>query len=75
MVTDKAPVNIYKSGKDPELKPDGEYPAWLWRLLDPLPTLDELKAKPELTFQEMRRLVRLERRRLIKQHNENSKTG
>ncbi|KAI8789988.1 39S ribosomal protein L54, mitochondrial, partial [Biomphalaria glabrata] len=25
-------ANIYIEGKDPELKPDSEYPAWLWNL-------------------------------------------
>ncbi|XP_074651260.1 large ribosomal subunit protein mL54-like [Tubulanus polymorphus] len=35
-------ANIYKDGQDPELKPDSEYPDWLWELrLDPKPILVE----------------------------------
>lgn len=35
--------NIYKTGEDIELKPDSEYPEWLWTLrTGPPPTLDEL---------------------------------
>lgn len=102
MVLDKAPVNIYKSGQDPVLKPDSEYPAWLWRLLEPQPTLEALKAKPTLSVHEvgrstaccwmplpsseqpifpfspcvqLRRLVKLERRRIIKEHNARSKAS
>ena len=25
-------VNIYKDGQDPPIKPDSEYPEWLWSL-------------------------------------------
>ncbi len=25
-------ANIYKEGQDPEIKPDSEYPEWLWSL-------------------------------------------
>lgn len=35
--------NIYKEGKDIEIKPDSEYPEWLWTLrTGPPPKLEEL---------------------------------
>ncbi|CAG0891709.1 unnamed protein product [Darwinula stevensoni] len=35
--------NIYKEGEDVKLKPDSEYPSWLWQLrLGPPPPLEEL---------------------------------
>lgn len=35
--------NIYTTGEDVKLKPDGEYPEWLWSLrTGPPPPLDEL---------------------------------
>lgn len=36
-----------KGGTDPPLKPDEEYPEWLWELADPQPTLFELRRKYE----------------------------
>eukprot|EP01134_Creolimax_fragrantissima_P003704 CFRG3704T1 len=30
-----AGANIYTTGSDPAIKPDSEYPEWLWGLLDP----------------------------------------
>lgn len=37
-------ANIYKDGSDPELKPDNEYPDWLWSLdINPFgKTVDDL---------------------------------
>eukprot|EP00884_Botryococcus_braunii_P000353 jgi/Botrbrau1/10318/Bobra.0120s0031.1 len=40
-------VNILKGGTDPPLKPDEEYPDWLWELAEPQPTLFELRRKYE----------------------------
>ncbi len=34
-----------KGEPDPELKPDSEYPDWLWTLLDPQPSIKELEEK------------------------------
>lgn len=53
MVIDKAPINIMKNGQDIMLKPDSEYPGWLWKLLDARESLDELKKKPNLDFSEV----------------------
>jgi large subunit ribosomal protein L54 len=49
-----------KGENDPPLKPDSEYPEWLWKLLDPAPTASELQKRYEssesregLTIQEV----------------------
>ncbi|GLJ52802.1 hypothetical protein SUGI_1124830 [Cryptomeria japonica] len=38
-------ANILKDGVDPPIKPDSEYPDWLWHLLDKHPPLSELQRK------------------------------
>jgi Mitochondrial ribosomal protein L37 len=40
-------VNLLKSGTDPPLLPDDQYPEWLWKLAEPEATLSELQRKPE----------------------------
>lgn len=34
--------NIYKEGEDIKLKPDSEYPEWLWKIRTEPPQLSEL---------------------------------
>lgn len=65
------------------LKPDSEYPEWLWTLLDPLPTKAELVREAQMYFDEggndavldkmddarLRRLFRLTSRSKIKEEN------
>lgn len=38
---EQVPINIYKEGKDPVVKTDGDYPAWLFSQVTRLPTLTE----------------------------------
>ncbi|EFX82028.1 hypothetical protein DAPPUDRAFT_49671, partial [Daphnia pulex] len=56
--------NILKEGKDVELKPDSEYPDWLWsiRLGNP-PALEDMDQN---TLQYWRRLRKLSLRRQTK---------
>lgn len=35
-------ANIYKTGEDPPIKDDSEYPDWLWALLEPKKSYTEL---------------------------------
>lgn len=54
---------LLKNEPDPPLLPDDAYPAWLWKLIDPMPTVKELTAKYHsegLNMQEVRgfRLLR-----------------
>ena len=68
-------LNILKDGQDPVVKPDSEYPDWVFTLHHKLPSLEELstryKEDPEsLDTQEMRRLIRQWNRKRIKERNE-----
>ena len=38
-------VNYFKTGEDPPLKEDSEYPQWLWSIADPPPSLFTLERK------------------------------
>ncbi|GFR47925.1 hypothetical protein Agub_g9727 [Astrephomene gubernaculifera] len=63
---------LMKNEADPPIKPDSEYPEWLFKLLEPRPTIKELeKAYQEggLTIPELRRLWRLKNKARIKESN------
>ena len=64
-------ANILKDGVDPKVLADNEYPEWLWQLLDKRPPLSELqRRKPEsLSYEELRRFVKLDNRARIKEGN------
>ena len=67
-------TNIMKDGQDAELRPDSEYPEWVWTLHEERPSLQTLKAKHEddpesLTELEQRRLYKLWNRARIKENN------
>ena len=38
-------VNYFKTGEDPPLKADSEYPDWLWTIPEPPPSLFTLERK------------------------------
>ena len=67
-------LNILKEGQDPELRPDSEYPEWIWTLHEERPSLQTLKTKHEddpesLSELEQRRLYKLWNRARIKENN------
>ena len=70
-LTKVVPTNIFKDGTHPELKDKSEYPEWLFTLLDPKPTLDELERAgfDNLKLEDQRRYLVLLNRRLIKTSN------
>lgn len=63
--------NILKDGTDPKILPDSEYPDWLWGLLDKRPALSELSRKKieTLPYEDLKRFVKLDNRRSIKENN------
>ncbi|EIE26799.1 hypothetical protein COCSUDRAFT_59307 [Coccomyxa subellipsoidea C-169] len=71
-------VNYFKKGEDPPLKDDSEYPDWLWNIHEPPATLYGLQKKAagrtnlesgELSATEVKRLIKLETNRTIKDRN------
>ncbi|GMN25708.1 hypothetical protein TIFTF001_001025 [Ficus carica] len=64
-------ANILKDGADPKILADSEYPDWLFHLLDKHPALSELrrKSKETLSYQDLKRLVKLDTRARIKENN------
>ncbi|ESP05508.1 hypothetical protein LOTGIDRAFT_102989, partial [Lottia gigantea] len=58
LVTKCCGANIYVDGTDPDLKPDSEYPDWLWTLrTDPKPIpLDELDPNSREYWNKLRKL-------------------
>ncbi|KAJ8750078.1 hypothetical protein K2173_013993 [Erythroxylum novogranatense] len=64
-------ANILKDGADPKVLPDSEYPDWLWHLLDKRSALSELRRKEteHLSYEDLRRFVKLDNRARIKENN------
>ncbi|BBM97443.1 large subunit ribosomal protein L54 [Marchantia polymorpha subsp. ruderalis] len=64
-------ANILKTGADPPILEDSEYPPWVFNLLDKRPALSELERRdPEsLDEKEIMRLLKLDNRRRIKENN------
>lgn len=46
-------INILKSGSDPEVKPDEQYPQWLWQVGSPGKMLSQLNREQEDPEQEI----------------------
>ncbi|CAI5533864.1 unnamed protein product [Closterium sp. Naga37s-1] len=65
--------NILKTGSDPPVLPDSEYPEWLWTLLDRQAPLSELKRKRiedmGMAEEQLERLVKLDNRDRIRATN------
>lgn len=63
--------NILKEGTDPKVLADSEYPDWLFHLLDKRPPLSELQRKEaeSLSFEDLKRFVKLDNRARIKDNN------
>lgn len=36
-------ANVFSEGTDPTLKPDDEYPEWLWELSKPMKTIKQIR--------------------------------
>ncbi|KAL5153918.1 39S ribosomal protein L54, mitochondrial [Glycine soja] len=64
-------ANILKEGTDPKIQPDSEYPDWLWHLLDKRPALSELRRRniDTLSYEDLKRFVKLDTRARIKENN------
>ncbi|KAK7116698.1 hypothetical protein V1264_002331 [Littorina saxatilis] len=61
-------ANIYTTGTDPELKPDSEYPEWLWELrLDRQPPdLSELNPEDYSYWRRLRKMAIRQNNKLIR---------
>lgn len=64
-------ASILKEGTDPKIQPDSEYPDWLWHLLDKRPALSELRRRniDTLSYEDLKRFVKLDTRARIKENN------
>ncbi|KAL5566883.1 hypothetical protein UlMin_030047 [Ulmus minor] len=64
-------ANILKEGADPKILADSEYPDWLFHLLDKRPALSELRRKDSetLSYEELKRFVKLDNRARIRENN------
>lgn len=57
--------NIYKTGEDVKLKPDSEYPEWLWSLrTGPPPPLEELDPNSMEYWSRVRTIGRRQKNKL-----------
>ncbi len=65
------PVNLLKEGPEPEIKPDSEYPPWVFTLTDERPILEDLvmKGLENVKPADMKRVFRLANKRRIKANN------
>lgn len=54
-----AGLNYFKTGEDPPIKPDSEYPEWLWTHLDPIHTYEEIPPELEKSARRRERKLKL----------------
>ena len=61
-------ANIYTAGADPQLKPESEYPEWLWslRLDRQPPDLSELDPNEHRYWQRLRKMAIRQNNKLMK---------
>lgn len=58
LVTYACGTNIYKTGEDVKLKPDNEYPEWLWSVrTGPPPPLEELDPNSKEYWRRIRKMA------------------
>ncbi|CAK0735659.1 hypothetical protein CVIRNUC_000617 [Coccomyxa viridis] len=69
-------VNYFKTGEDPPLKADSEYPDWLWTIPEPPSSLFTLERKysdddvlTDENYEDIQRMVKLQNIREIKDLN------
>ncbi len=69
-------IEIMDGAPDPVIKEPSEYPDWLWKYGDDLPSLQDLsrklKAGQNLTYEEHCRILKLTNRGKIKTSNDSS---
>ncbi|CAK9822924.1 39S ribosomal protein L54, mitochondrial [Anthophora retusa] len=58
--------NIYKEGEDVKLKPDSEYPEWIWNIRTEPPKLEELDPNTKQYWRYIRRKALVQNNRKIK---------
>jgi len=70
-------AHIYKDEPAPQIKPDNEYPEWLWHVAEPSKTLAHLSAANffELSLKDKQRYLKLLRRKKIKENNAKAARG
>ena len=79
-VGEKIPVSFIKDAPTPAIKPDSEYPEWVFRLTERLPSKNVLVAKLEkvgleaMTERELMRTKRLMTLETIRKNNLSSKS-
>ncbi|KAL9279418.1 putative ribosomal protein L37 [Arabidopsis thaliana] len=64
-------ANTLKDGLDPKILPNSDHPDYLWHLLDKRPALSELRRKnvETLSFDDLKRFVKLDTRARIKENH------
>lgn len=72
--TDVSWAQVLNSQEEPVIMKDADYPDWLWKLDDPLPTLYELERTgfENLTEEEQKRFLKQQRKKQLKENNSNA---
>lgn len=58
--------NIYKEGEDIKLKPDSEYPEWLWKIRTEPPKLSDLDPNTKQYWRYIRRMAHIRNNKIMK---------